>query len=563
MLRLLDRVSVRSKIMAAFAIILLCTFANSALTYQQLATLHAASTDVAENWLPSVGVVGQLAEMAELYRSKQAHLLTATGAAQVSAIEKDLDDTMKAYDKLRVAYEPLITEGRERELVTGFDAARKTYLTQSRQLAELARRGDQKGAADLFFGDMRASTLTIREAIDADVALNVAEGHKAAMLATSVGQRAQVLILSFAPALVLVCALMGWALVSGISGPIKTMTGAMRRLADRDMTVPIPGLGRGDEIGGMAAAVEVFRDNMVRADSLAAEQAQARALRDARTAKVDALVRDFEAKVGTLVGHLTTASEGMTGTARSMTATAAQTNQQASVLAASAAETSSGVQTVAAAAEELTASIGEISRQVTQSAAIADKAVNDARRTDGIVRALAEGAQKIGDVVGLITNIAAQTNLLALNATIEAARAGDAGKGFAVVASEVKSLASQTAKATEEIGAQISHIQAATQEAVAAIKGITAIIGEVGTIATTIAAAVEEQGAATAEIARNVQQTAASTQDVSATVTGVSQSAGDTGLAASQVLGAAGDLSRQAVLLTSEVSRFVSEVRAA
>jgi methyl-accepting chemotaxis protein len=221
------------------------------------------------------------------------------------------------------------------------------------------------------------------------------------------------------------------------------------------------------------------------------------------------------------------------------------------------------VQTVAAAAEELTASIHEISRQVAQSAKITGKAVDDARRTDTIVRALADGAQKIGDVVQLITGIAAHTNLLALNATIEAARAGDAGKGFAVVASEVKSLAGQTAKATEEIGAQIRQIQDATGEAVQAINAIGTTIEEVNVIASNIAAAVEEQGAATAEIARNVQQTAASTQKVTVTIASVSQAANDTGAAAGQVLSAAGGLSQQASQLTNEVNDFVAGVRAA
>jgi methyl-accepting chemotaxis protein len=217
----------------------------------------------------------------------------------------------------------------------------------------------------------------------------------------------------------------------------------------------------------------------------------------------------------------------------------------------------------ASAAEELTGSIGEINRQVAHSAKITAKVVNDARQTDGIVRALADDAQKIGQVVELISSIADQTNLLALNATIEAARAGDAGKGFAVVASEVKNLANQTSKATGQIGAQIAQIQLATGEAVQAIKGITDTIEEASDITTTIAAAVEEQGAATAEIARNVQQTAASTREVTSNITGVSQVASETGTAAGQVLEAAGDLSRQAEQLASEVSAFVADVRVA
>jgi methyl-accepting chemotaxis protein len=221
------------------------------------------------------------------------------------------------------------------------------------------------------------------------------------------------------------------------------------------------------------------------------------------------------------------------------------------------------VQTVAASAEELTSSIGEISRQVTQSSQITAKAVQEARRTDTIVRALSEGADKIGQVVDLITNIAGQTNLLALNATIEAARAGEAGRGFAVVASEVKSLAQQTARATEEIGAQIAQVQSATNDAVEAIKGITGTIEEVSGIAATIAAAVEEQGAATAEIARNVQQVSESTQEVTSNITGVSQAAQEASVAVSHVLGNANDVSNQASRLSVEVDSFVGLIRAA
>lgn len=271
----------------------------------------------------------------------------------------------------------------------------------------------------------------------------------------------------------------------------------------------------------------------------------------------------FEAKVGSLVSMLSSSATELQATAHSMSVTATQTNQQATTVTTATEEASASVQTVAAAAEELTASIHEISRQMAQSAKITGKAVGDARRTDIVVRTLAASAQKIGDVVKIISGIAAQTNLLALNATIEAARAGDAGKGFAVVANEVKSLATQTAKATGEIGSQIAQIQTATEEAVEAIKAIGATIEEVNVIASSIAAAVEEQGAATAEIARNVQQTAASTQQVTATIAGVSQAANDTGAAAGQVLGAANDLSRQADQVTNEVSNFVAGLRVA
>jgi methyl-accepting chemotaxis protein len=563
MARLFSRFSIRSKVIAAFMGLLCCAASVGGVVFQQLSAVNEIAALVRNDYLPSTTALGMLAQNAERYRAVQVRLMSQTTDEQRAQTAKSLADALTAITSARAVYEPLIDPGRERELATALDSRWKEYLQQSRDYEALTHAGAPDKAMNFYMGSMLQTFSQIRETLDATIGLNAEAGKQASLQGETVGRRAQTLVLGAMPVLALICLLAGWSLVRGIARPITAMTTTMQRLANRDMDVVIPGTERGDEIGGMATAVQVFKDAMIQSDRLASEQEQAQAQRDVRTARVDRLVRDFEIKVGALVGQLTSASGEMKSTAELMSATASQTNQQASTVAAAAEEASAGVQTVAAAAEELTSSIGEISRQVAQSAKIAEKAVTDARRTDVIVRALAEGAQKIGDVVSLITNIAAQTNLLALNATIEAARAGDAGKGFAVVASEVKGLASQTAKATEEIGAQIAQIQNATREAVEAITGITAIIGEVGMIATTIAAAVEQQGAATSEIARNVQQTADSTQDVTTNISGVSQAANDTGTAASQVLGAATDLSQHAAELTQEVSRFVADVRAA
>jgi methyl-accepting chemotaxis protein len=354
-----------------------------------------------------------------------------------------------------------------------------------------------------------------------------------------------------------------WLIGNGIARPVVAMTGAMRALAGGDKSITVPAQGRKDEIGDMAAAVEVFKQNAIEMDRLAEEQRQEQQRKEARQIAIDGYIKRFESSVAGILGTLASAATEMHQTAEVMSATAEEASRQSAAVSAASEEASTNVQTVAAAAEELSASVQEISRQVAQSTAITGQAVSEAERTNVTVQGLAEAAQKIGEVVNLINDIAAQTNLLALNATIEAARAGEAGKGFAVVANEVKSLATQTAKATEEITGQIAAIQQATGGAVQAIAGIGGTITKVSEIATTIASAVEEQGAATTEIARNVQQAAAGTSEVSANISGVSEAAQQTGAASSQVLSTAGELAKQSEVLKAEVGTFLAQVRAA
>jgi len=353
------------------------------------------------------------------------------------------------------------------------------------------------------------------------------------------------------------------AMVRAICQPLDSMTDAMSTLATGNLSVDIPAQGRGDEIGRMAAAMQVFKENAKRAEQLAAEQ---RKEAEAKTRRAEVLERhahDFDRNVNAALKAVAAATGQMQGSATTLSTTAEETSRQAGVVSAASEEATNSVQTVAAATEELSSSIAEISRQVSQSAQIANQAVSEAQRTDGQVRSLAEAAEKIGEVVRLISDIANQTNLLALNATIEAARAGEAGKGFAVVASEVKNLATQTAKATEEIGAQIGAIQEATTSSVAAIQGISGIIAQINDVATSIASAVEEQGAATQEISRNIQQAAVGTQEVSTNISGVTHAAGHTGSAATQMLDATKELAHQSDTLRDEVVRFLEQVRSA
>ena len=350
-----------------------------------------------------------------------------------------------------------------------------------------------------------------------------------------------------------------------IARPMRALSVSMDELAGGNFAVVLPGLGRKDELGAVAGAVEKFK---VVSEQKAREEAEAKIKQDQiaaqqRKAEMVKLADSFEAAVGEIIETVSSASTELEASAGTLTATAERAQEVTTMVAAASEEASTNVQSVASATEELSSSVNEISRQVQESARMASEAVDQARTTNDRVSELSKAASRIGDVVELINTIAGQTNLLALNATIEAARAGEAGRGFAVVASEVKALAEQTAKATGEIGQQITGIQAATQESVNAIQEISGTIERLSEISSTIAAAVEEQGAATQEISRNVQQAAQGTQQVSSNITDVQRGASETGSASSQVLSAAQSLSGDSNRLKLEVGKFLDSVRAA
>lgn len=449
-------------------------------------------------------------------------------------------------------------------LVDGIGAVEKEYFDTYGKLRKDVLAGGETGAYPVeskeYFDRVTAAIDTILKLSRAmgDYAGDLARAQAAASTSGALWAAAM-----FAAGL-LCAALSYWIVFKRIVLPIGRMTGAMERLANRDHAVEIVGLGQSDEIGAMARAVQVFKDNAIAMEQMEAERkVMAERAETEKLQERNRLADQFEASVAGVVQSISAAASSLKDTARRMSATAEDTSKQSLAVASAAKQSNASVQTVATAAEELSASIDEISRQVASATQLSDQSAVNGRRTDETVRTLSTAVQRIGDVVKLIDDIAAQTNLLALNATIEAARAGEAGKGFVVVASEVKVLANQTAKATEDIRSQIGAIRTQTDLAVTAIKQICDNIVEVHGISAAIAAAVQEQGAATQEIARSVNQAADGSNQVTESIATVTSSAAETGEAAGGMLTSASDLARQADMLRTEMDRFLAGVRAA
>jgi methyl-accepting chemotaxis protein len=441
----------------------------------------------------------------------------------------------------------------------------KAYNRQAENFISIAIQDAKEGAnqSDLLFSDFEKAFETL-EGVQSNVSDKVEELGKrikeqqaaeasSALMQALIGAFFTIVMTLFVPVFSRIVLFSPW----------EKLIAIMAQLAKGDAGAVVTGAQRGDEIGVMASTVQVFKDSMIEGNRLKEAQEEARRRSAERAAKMDALTREFEANVSGVVQAVASQASQLEGSAQSMNATAEETTKQASAVAAASEQSAVNVQTVASATEELSSSIAEISRQVSHSSRIAATAVSEAGKANDMIQGLLGASQKIGEVVALINDIADQTNLLALNATIEAARAGEAGKGFAVVAAEVKNLATQTAKATEEIGAQITGVQEATQDAVKAIGSIGKTINEIDQIATTIASAVQEQGAATQEIARNVEEAAKGTQEVSSNIGGVTHAANGTGAAANKVSVAAGALTGESSKLRNVVEQFLSGIKAA
>ncbi len=556
--------TIRTKSLISFALVMLFTLVLGVFSIERLSEVNDEAAEVRDNWLPSVKSIGELRAAFDFYRILEGAHIASETPQELKVEEDTMQVVLNDLEKAKQAYAALLTPGWETENYRKFIMLWDSYLSISQQkLLPASRANRNSEAAVLYRGDSRVAYRSAKKLLDELTEFNTRNGAEAATRGEQVYLSSRTLIVVALGVVMVVCLGAAWMIIATVSRPIQVITGTMGRLAARDLSTEVTGTGRGDELGAMARAVQVFKDGLVQADRLAAEQAAEQAAKLRRTERIEHLISDFDRVAASALRTVSSAASELDATAQSMVAMAQQTNSQAGAVAAAAEQTSANVQTVATATEEMSSSIREISQQVTNSTRIAGQAVEEASRTNETVRGLADAAQRIGDVVNLITNIASQTNLLALNATIEAARAGEAGKGFAVVAGEVKSLAAQTAKATDEIASQIAGIQSATSGAVAAIGGISGTITSINDISTTIAAAIEEQGAATNEISRSVQQAAVGTQEVSVNITQVTQTAGETGSAAGQVQSAAGELARQAETLRREVEQFLASIKAA
>ncbi len=557
-----SRFTIRAKIIVAVLGAVVMAGGFGLFTLDRLDTLNSAAEIMRGRSLPSTQLAGQLTAAAQGYRIAEAAYALSTNAMQIDQVETNLKAAEANVARLRAAAGPLFSSCETAELLAAFDEAWKNYASAADRVRSLVRDNQSQSAASVFKRPSAVAFARVQETLTALVDGAIQEAGTVADRGAEVYKAAHALVLGVVTLCTLLSLAFGWALVRSVSRPILAVASALERLAARDFSASFDD-GRRDEIGRMAAAARVFKDNMLEAERLQAEQERLKAAAaEERRRELQRLAQGFEATVKRLVEALTDSTASLATAASGMATSAADTAAHADAVSAASGRASANVDSVAAATAELSASFAEIARLVGDSAGIAATATRDAERGTVVMGSLANAAAEIGKVVDLISGIAGQTNLLALNATIEAARAGEAGKGFAVVASEVKILAGQTAKATSEIQARIAEIQAASGTAVDSIDAVTRTIAKLNEISGAVAAAVEQQTAAVGEIAANIHDAADGARDVSGNIAAVTAAAASSEQASSVMVSTVETVSGDTARMRAEVDGFLSALRA-
>jgi len=555
-------INLRSVIIGSAVVLFMISIGIGIFSVFRIGLINEANRSIAGE-IRAVTILGTMKQLSQELRALD---VLAHNAQSDEARRDYLAQVAKAQDSFSrawSAYAPTIAGADEQRLAHALREAWQHFLAVESEAAALERAGERELADTVFEASLQSEAATFAQAVDIVLNHRQDRAFTQTAAADAVGAASR-LAVTIAVALAAILTLgIVWFILRRVAAPIAGMTRAMEQLAEDDLTVAVPSVERNDELGAMAGALQVFKDNMQRARAVEAEAAEVRAeAEQQRRVAMHEMARGFEASVGGIVGTVATAAVELRGTADLMSRVAGETAHQSTTVAAAAEQARSNVQSIAAA-DELGTSIQEVGRQAEVTARMASGAAAEAVQTAALVKALTGAADRIGDVVGLIAKIAAQTNLLALNATIEAARAGDAGRGFAVVAAEVKVLAGQTKQATDDIARHVGVIQGSTNEAVAAITGITTRVEDMSRAVASIAAAVEEQGAATQEIVHSITRAVDGTSGVSTHIAGVAGTAEKAGATAGGVLDAASALSRDAERLGAEVARFLQNIRAA